>query len=220
LNHFCVFAVLAPLDTDNDGLPDLFPVAEGAPPYDEAAYGTDPLNSDTDGDGLLDGTEVDVALGNESDCPDPLNPDSDGDSLSDGEEVSLHTNECNPDTDGDGVPDNVDPEPTVPGETTGVLEDACRLQAEDIQSLDLTVFNGPNDNANKGRRNSLSNRATRAANAIAEGDIASAIESLTSLLQKIDGEVPPPDWMDESSPERATLAGEVSLLITLLEYEL
>ena len=44
-------------DFNNDGLPDLFPVGEGAPPYDEAAYGADPLDPDTDGDGLTDSVD-------------------------------------------------------------------------------------------------------------------------------------------------------------------
>ena len=196
------------LDTDADGLIDDC----------EDAIGTDPSNPDTDGDGLLDGTEVDMAEGGQ--CPDPLDDDSDDDSLLDGHEVDvMGTNPCSSDTDGDGVPDNVDPEPTVPGETSGVLEDACRQQAENIQGLDLSVFNGPNDNANSGRSNALANRATEAANAIAQGDIEGAIESLTSLLEKIDGETPPPDWMDDSD-ERTALAAEVSLLIALLECEL
>ena len=45
-------------------------------------HGTDPLDSDSDNDGLLDGEEVNVYLTN------PLNPDSDGDGFNDGEEVA------------------------------------------------------------------------------------------------------------------------------------
>ena len=52
-------------DSDADGLSDA----------DEAIYGTDPLDPDTDGDGLLDGTEVDIAEG--GGCPNPLIADSD-----------------------------------------------------------------------------------------------------------------------------------------------
>ena len=43
-----------------------------------------------------------------------------------------------------------------------------------------------------------------------------AIDKLSSLLDKIDGASPPPDWM-EDSPEKTALANEVSSLIALLE---
>jgi thrombospondin type 3 repeat protein len=45
-------------------------------------YGTNPLNPDTDGDGLLDGKEVEIGTN-------PLDPDSDDDGLLDGEEFGL-----------------------------------------------------------------------------------------------------------------------------------
>ena len=54
-------------DSDNDGLSD----------EREKILGTDPMNADTDGDGVLDGREVDE-LGT-----DPLNPDTDGDGIID-----------------------------------------------------------------------------------------------------------------------------------------
>ncbi len=70
---------------------------------------TDPLNPDTDGDGLEDGFEVDTDWipGNfipgsvtkeQVDCSDPTNPDTDGDGLNDGFEFD------NSDIDGDGLP--------------------------------------------------------------------------------------------------------------------
>jgi hypothetical protein len=69
---------------------------------------TDPLNPDTDGDGLEDGFEVntDWIAGNtigatttpQIDCTDPTNPDTDGDGLTDGFEFD------NSDIDGDGLP--------------------------------------------------------------------------------------------------------------------
>jgi hypothetical protein len=46
-----------------------------------------------------------------------------------------------------------------------------------------------------------------------------AIESLASLLDKIDDDSPPLDWTDDS-PEKSALAEEVSLLITPLEMQL
>ncbi len=60
-----------PVDSDKDGLDDVR----------EIELGTDPLNPDTDGDGLIDGDEVIIWK------TDPLNPDTDGDGYLDGLEV-------------------------------------------------------------------------------------------------------------------------------------
>lgn len=191
-------------DADSDGLDDI----------NEPLVGTDPSDPDSDDDGLLDGTEVDMAQGDC--CPGAINPDSDGDGLLDGDEVALGTNPCNSDSDGDGVGDFDDPLPTEPGVTSGWLEDECReLASIEIPGLALDAFDAPNANAAEGRRNALANRAAEAANALAAGDEATAIAELESLLEKIDGVTPPPDWMTDS-PERAALAGEVWLLIDLL----
>ena len=96
------------LDCDNDGL-NL---------QQELTAGTDPLNPDTDGDGVLDGVES-------SDSTNPLDPcslliasqtvtpstawnnlDCDGDGTPNGEETG--TDPLNPDTDGDGVTDTTE----------------------------------------------------------------------------------------------------------------
>ncbi|OGU27939.1 MAG: hypothetical protein A2057_01310 [Ignavibacteria bacterium GWA2_35_9] len=67
---------------------------------EEKQLGTDPLNPDTDSDGLSDGEEVNTHKTN------PLNPDSDNDGLNDGMEITQSkTNPTNPDTDGDGLDD-------------------------------------------------------------------------------------------------------------------
>ena len=64
---------------------------------------------DSDGDNLADCTEY--ALGT-----DPMNPDTDGDGLTDGHEVlTTGTDPKNPDTDGDGVKDGPDRCKTVAG---------------------------------------------------------------------------------------------------------
>lgn len=77
-------------DIDGDGLTD----------SEEAQFGTDVKNPDTDADALLDGEEVKVT------GTDPKNRDTDNDRLSDGEEVKLHfTDPRNPDTDADGLID-------------------------------------------------------------------------------------------------------------------
>ena len=70
---------VAVTDTDQDGITDV----------QEAAVGSDANNPDTDGDGLLDGEEVNRFL------TDPTNPDTDGDTLQDGAEVTIHlTSPC------------------------------------------------------------------------------------------------------------------------------
>ena len=67
----------------------------------EEQIGTDPLNPDTDGDGLNDGEEVNIYK------TDPLNPDTDGDGLPDGSEVNTYkTDPLNKDTDGDKLTDS------------------------------------------------------------------------------------------------------------------
>ncbi|MCW8818003.1 MAG: OmpA family protein, partial [Ignavibacteriaceae bacterium] len=63
-------------------------------------YKTDPLKEDTDSDTLNDGDEVNLYK------TDPLNPDSDGDGLKDGEEVSMYrTDPLKADTDEGTVDD-------------------------------------------------------------------------------------------------------------------
>ena len=92
-------------DSDNDGLPD------GV----EIRIGTDPLRTDSNFNGIPDGSEdadgdglpnLEEVLEN----TDPANPDTDGDGLLDGEEVipgadGFITDPLRPDTDGDGMAD-------------------------------------------------------------------------------------------------------------------
>ena len=73
------FALLTnPLSTDSDG--------DGITDFHEynatSSYGTNPILADTDGDGLIDGDEVNVYFSN------PLLVDTDGDGVSDGDEVA------------------------------------------------------------------------------------------------------------------------------------
>lgn len=92
-------APVAPVDSDGDGLPD----------EQEASYGTDPLNWDTDYDYIADGDEV---AGFEGHVTDPTKWDTDGDRLSDYVEiVGAKGPASDPnvmDTDGGGVDDGTE----------------------------------------------------------------------------------------------------------------
>ncbi len=129
-------------DADSDGMTDL---AE----YQTTAYGAvaDPLNEDSDGDGIRDGDEgtlgrdplvpdaIDVEGDNNDDGLDdsvglalgidPFNTDSDGDGLSNTYERSRGLDPLNADTDGDGYDDDVDDFPFDPylHELTSVMGD-------------------------------------------------------------------------------------------------
>lgn len=101
--------VVDPADPDGDGLSNT----------QEGTIGSDPLTPDTDGDGMLDGAEVNVH------GTDPLDPDTDNDGLTDGQEVkgvkirerfevcgkkarnsiTVTTNPLSKDTDKDGLSD-------------------------------------------------------------------------------------------------------------------
>ncbi len=84
-------------DLSHDGTTDEEP--DGLTNIEEFTYGTDPLDADSDDDGLTDGDEV-HEYGS-----DPLDQDSDDDGLDDAEEAALGTDPCDPDSDDDGMPD-------------------------------------------------------------------------------------------------------------------
>ena len=115
----------AACDIDGDG------VSNG----DEASNGTNPNNTDTDGDGAPDGSEnTDSNSDGINDGADQCVPDntgatcdSDNDGLSNGEETSNGSDPNNPDSDGDGIPDA----------TENTDEDADGI----IDSLDLDSDN-------------------------------------------------------------------------------
>lgn len=78
------------VDTDEDGLID----------DRENTHGTDPHNSDTDGDGLSDFEEIEIHK------TDPLKNDTDEDTLSDFQDIYLGLNPLKPDTDNDYISDD------------------------------------------------------------------------------------------------------------------
>ncbi len=92
------------LDDDNDGLKT----------GDEIALGSDPDNSDTDGDGLLDGFEAGnnplSPVDTDGDSkPNLLDPDDDNDGIpTKSENYNGDNTPVNDDTDGDGIPDYLD----------------------------------------------------------------------------------------------------------------
>ena len=147
-------------DTDNDGIDDawerqnglvvgtndaaLDPDTDGLSNELEFAEETDPQEGDTDGDGLLDGAEVNQHK------TDPRQADTDGDGLSDGQEIQVaKTDPTKIDTDGDGYSDpaeiNFGSNPNSPASTpsniallgTGILG---TREAVDT-GLETAVFN-------------------------------------------------------------------------------
>ena len=131
-------------DTDEGGIPDGLEIALGGDPLykfddltlsdidgdgvrdeDEKLYGTEPLDPDTDGDGILDGSELfsygTDPLSEDTDSDGLEDPrelfeeytsasseDSDGDGLADPEELGIGTSPLLMDTDGDGIDDKVE----------------------------------------------------------------------------------------------------------------
>jgi gliding motility-associated-like protein len=98
------------LDCDNDGLTN----------DEELTSGTDPLNPDSDGDAVLDGTEVADGTNPNDPCDleivsQTVTPsaawgalDCDNDGLTNDEELTAGTDPLNPDSDGDGVLDGTE----------------------------------------------------------------------------------------------------------------
>ena len=86
-------------DTDDDGIPDI--VEDFNQNFTMDTGETNPCNPDTDGDGILDGTELGYVL-------EDLGPDTDINVFVADEEPATKTNPLLPDTDGDGIHDGIE----------------------------------------------------------------------------------------------------------------
>ena len=85
--------------------------------------------------------------------------------------------------------------------------------------MSLSSFDAPNNNARKGRRNAMCNKLNAAARSVSHGDLVDALDVLESLLQKLDGEPSPSDWMVDGG-DKLTAFDEVDLLIFLIGLDL
>ncbi len=109
-NQGAFFCFGIDVDSDSDGLTDSC----------EKLYAhTDPSNSDTDGDSILDGTELDYGLN--PNVSEASWSDYDGDDLTHSQELDFGSNPLKADSDGDGLSDGVEWRygwnPNWPGET-------------------------------------------------------------------------------------------------------
>ena len=171
-------------DTDGDGLPDSWEVQysnvtgvnpliatssselesdtdkDGLTFSEESMVGTNPLSNDTDGDGLLDGWEVQYS---ESSGVNPLvkasapelSSDEDNDGLSLEEEAVIGTNPLSNDTDGDGLSDGwearysefsgVDPLVKVTADVLSSDQDSDGLTLKEEYIIGSNPFNSDTD---------------------------------------------------------------------------
>ncbi len=133
------------IDSDGDGLSDIF----------EIAIGTDPHDADSDNDGVLDGLEPNPADDTDGDgLINALDPDSDNDGLYDGTEMGkdcsnpatdISKHHCIPDGDnGATTTSPLDPDTDHGGVKDG-SEDANRNGVVDAGETDPTAGHGADD---------------------------------------------------------------------------
>ena len=149
-----IIEILIPEDSDGDGLPDNYELANGLNPNDpsdaerdtdgdgltnleEFEEGSNPRVADTDGDGLLDGDELDSGTS-------LTTADTDGDGLNDGEEVSLGTDPLLVDSDGDSIQDNLEivlgTNPNEVDQTTSIVGRLVDEEGSAVENATATVF--------------------------------------------------------------------------------
>ena len=153
----------------------------------------DPLDQDTDDDGLLDGPEVNVYKTN------PKDSDTDDDELKDGLEVAYGTDPLDADTDNDGLPDGQD----VDFVKNGVI------------GLPPTAFTPPA----AGTQNAILVQLDSIESLLLAGKVEQAIKQLTNLRRHMDGCGTVPDtndWIVTCSRSRSRSGMLVDLLIANL----
>ncbi|MBF0280198.1 MAG: hypothetical protein HQM13_20530 [SAR324 cluster bacterium] len=141
-------------DTDSDGLPNDYEIANGLNPQDgvdafedrdedglsalrEFSLGTDPNNSDSDGDRLLDGDEVNgIPVGNRVFTSNPLLIETDGDGLDDALEIRIGTDPSDPgDSDFSKALTRIEIIPSNPAITFNTIFSEASLQLQVIGHL-------------------------------------------------------------------------------------
>jgi len=157
----------------------------------ELNLGTDPDNADTDNDGLSDGAEVNVYGTN------PLDSDTDDDGLSDGAEVNVYgTNPLDPDTDHDLLKDGFEvthgTDPLDPDSDDDGIIDGLDPGFIDkfILALPDTAFKA------NGHRRALLNQLEEVERQVADHKKADALHKLEITRRHLDGCPAAPDMDD------------------------
>jgi parallel beta-helix repeat protein len=122
-----------PLDPVDDLVNDPDPDNDGLTTAREVEEGTDPLNPDSDGDGILDGPEV---LGENP--TDPLDPDTDRDGLCDGPQAVGDACIAGEDLDADGQQDAGESDPN-----DADTDDDCVLDRDEVEGTPPTDPTNP-----------------------------------------------------------------------------
>lgn len=125
-------------DLDGDGAGDVCDNdidGDGLTNAQEAIYGTNPANQDTDGDGLNDGAEVSTYGTN------PLIADTDGDSLTDGAEINTYGTSPTISNKGDLAPSGAPDNQTNVSDLMMLMRFVEQLQVPTAQDLALGDMN-------------------------------------------------------------------------------
>ncbi|SFL53606.1 IclR helix-turn-helix domain-containing protein [Halogranum rubrum] len=145
-------------------------------------YNTSPTKSDTDGDGLSDSTEVGSSARSNATVA-----DTDGDGLLDGKEVELGTNPAVADTDGDGLSDGEEVH-TYDTDPTEVDTDGDGIPDDEEIMVGTTPNDGEADSDNDGvPDNEEAEAGTNASLADSDGDFLSDKTELELGTDPTDG---------------------------------